>query len=190
MQAARLRPGVIRVEVPEVIQREDHTCGAAAMLAIARLHGVAPRDERAVVRDMRFGLAGSDPVDLRRAAARYGLAVSEVRGMSHAELRGWLDQRCAVILMLQAWGDAPRGDHRHAWDAGHWVVAIGHDRRGVYFMDPSLPGARGVLSDRALAARWHDVEGRARRHVERYGLVIHGGRTRRAARPTHARPIG
>jgi predicted double-glycine peptidase len=156
--------------LPDVVQRTPYTCGAAAVLAVARYCGVGPADEARVARDMRMTPEGSDPWQLRRALRRYGLAHVEHRGMSDAALRAELDARRPVIVMLQAWG--ARRAYRGWWADGHWVVVIGYDARGVIVEDPALAGARGALSWRALAERWHDVEGRARRRVERYGLVV------------------
>jgi predicted double-glycine peptidase len=123
---------------------------------------------------------GSDPAQLVRALTRYGLHVTERRGMTDHELRALLELGRPVILMLQAWG--ARTTYRHHWADGHWVVAIGHDRGGLYVMDPQLPGARGFLAWRELGARWHDIEGRARQHVFRYGLAVSGRRAPRLVR--------
>lgn len=177
----------ITVDLPSVSQQQDYTCGAAALLAIGRYYGVGPASEREVVRDMRFGTDGSDPAHLVRALRRYRLAHIERRGMSDAELRAWLDARRPVVLMLQAWGG--RASYRGHWADGHWVVAIGHDRRGVYLADPMIEGARGCVSWRELAERWHDVEGRARHHVERFGLVVWGPRVRVRGRGRMVRAV-
>lgn len=59
--------GAVKVDVPHVVQREDHTCGAAALLAVCRHFGVGPDDEPAIVRDMELPLDGADPVHLLRA---------------------------------------------------------------------------------------------------------------------------
>lgn len=173
----RIPRGAIAVPVPTVRQATDHTCGAAAVHAVAAYFGVGPATEAEVVRVMRFGSDGSDPAHLVRALRRYGLAVAEQRGMTDASLRAWLDVRRPVILMLQAWGDRRR--YRHTWSEGHWVVAIGYDREGLYVEDPLLAEARGFVSWAALADRWHDLEGRTRRRVHRYGLVVWRGRRRR-----------
>jgi predicted double-glycine peptidase len=184
----RIRAGTVRIELPEVVQRTDYTCGAAVVLAVARYCGVGPDDEAQVARDMKMTPAGSDPWQLRRALRRYGLAHGEHRGMSDAALRAELDARRPVIVMLQAWGG--RRAYRGWWADGHWVVAIGYDARGVIVEDPSLAGVRGALSWRALADRWHAVEGHTRRRVERYGLVVHARPRRRWAAPRRADRVG
>ncbi len=168
-----------RLEVPLVRQETDYTCGAAAVLAVARYWGVAPATERAVHRDMGgFGREGSDPVHLTRALRRYQLRHVEQRGMSFHGLRVALDAGFPVILTLQA------------YDGGHWIVAVGHDRDGITYVDPMLDGERGRFSWRELARRWHDIEGRPTRKLVRYGLVVGGSEARRrsaAARPSARR---
>ncbi|MEJ7596761.1 MAG: C39 family peptidase [Kofleriaceae bacterium] len=166
----RISRGAIKVALPSVRQREDWTCGAAALLAVCAYYGVGPEWEHEVATRMRLTRAGSDPVQLVRAARAYGLETEEVRGMTDAQLRRTLDARRPVMMMLQAWGNR-RGYADH-WRAGHWVIAIGYMRAGVVFEDPWLHRSRGFLGWRELAARWHDVEGRDDHQVDRYGLVI------------------
>jgi predicted double-glycine peptidase len=181
---ADVRPipaSAIQLELPATQQRKGYTCGAAALLAICRYYGVGPRSERRVVRDMRFGKAGSDPRHVLRAIATYGLAHEEFRPMTIGQLRACLDGKRPVMVMLQAWADPRPPSYAAHWDDGHWVVAIGHDAAGIYFEDPSLAGARGYLTDAELDERWHDIEGKGAHHVEHYGLAI--WRAARTARP-------
>ncbi len=51
------------------------------------------------------------------------------------------------------------------------MVAIGFDRRGVFFEDPSLGAVRGYLPNDELEDRWHDTGPRGR-HIDRCGLVV------------------
>jgi predicted double-glycine peptidase len=152
--------GAVKVDLPCVAQREDHTCGAAALLAICRHYRLGPDDEATIASDMELPLDGADPVHLVRAIRGYGLAHEETRGMSDAALRAALDAARPVMLAVQAWGE------------GHWVVAIGYDARGVVLEDPWLDGERGSLGWRALANRWHDIEGHPPRPLVRYGLAV------------------
>jgi len=176
----RIPRGAVRIELPCLVQCEDYTCGAAAVLAVSRYFGVGPRSERGVVHHMRFGTDGSDPAHLVRALRRYRLRVVERRGMSEHELREAIERGQPVIVMLQAWGDRTR--YRDHWRDGHWVIVIGYDPRGIYVEDPWIDGARGFLSWAALAERWHDIEGKTRRRTSRYGVIVTGGRVRGARR--------
>lgn len=188
----RIPRGAIATPLPLVIQRADHTCGAAALLAVCRYFDVGATTEADVVAAMRFGVEGSDPAHLVRAIRRFGLRWEEHRGMTDAALRACLDRGRPVILMLQAWGDRARYRHyyRDHWRDGHWVVAIGYDAEGLYVEDPLLAGARGFVSYAALADRWHDVEGPTRRRVHRYGVAVWSRRPRRSHDVRVAWPLG
>lgn len=162
------------IPLPPHLQELDYTCGAAALRSIADYFGVAPATEAAIVADMGMGEDGSDPEHLVRAAHRYGLATREYRPMSAHALARCLDRGRPVMLMLQAHAadEAAPARWRDVWDCGHWVVAIGHDARGVYVADPLLAGARRLFTHADLDERWHDIEGPAAHRVERYGLAI------------------
>ena len=161
------------IELPNTVQATDHTCGAAALLSICSYYGCGPRDEAAVVVDMGFGEAGSDPAHVLRAVRQYGLHYREYRPMTDRQLARCLDRGRPVLLMLQAWPDEPPPTgFANVWDSGHWVVAVGYDARRVYFADPSLEGARAFLTHEELAERWHDIEGEDEHHVHRYGVAI------------------
>ena len=166
----RIPAGAIKIALPSVRQGEDWTCGAAALLAIFAYYGVGPEWEHELARAMRLTRAGSDPVQLVRAARAQGLETEEVRGMTDDQLRRCLDARRPVLVMLQAWGG--RKSSREHWRSGPWVIASGYTRAGVVFEDPWLHRSRGFLPWADLAERWHDVEGRDDHHVERYGLAI------------------
>ncbi|MBK9033163.1 MAG: C39 family peptidase [Myxococcales bacterium] len=163
--------GAIKIDLPNVAQRRGYTCGPAAMLAVAAYFGVGPGDEDDVAAAMTIGRDGSDPPHLRKVARRWGLRVEEHVGMTTAALRATLDRGRPVVMMVQAWAwPAPRS-YRARWRHGHWVVAIGHDRGGVYVEDPALHAARGWLSDDDLDDRWHDW-GPGKTRVHRYGLAL------------------
>ena len=170
MRQVRVVPrSALRVDLPSVTQRTDHTCGPAALVAIAR-HAGLRTDEATLARRMRCGPEGSDPVQLRAVLTELGLPHREARGMRDRDLRQALRAGLAVVLAIQAHGE------------GHWVVAIGVDARGVYVEDPWLGAARGMLTWRELAACWHDVEGRPARPLVRYGLVVTPGSSARGCR--------
>jgi predicted double-glycine peptidase len=178
------------IELPGTVQETGHTCGAAALRSICAYYGCAPASEAELVAAMGFGEDGSDPAHVLRAVARYGLHHREYRPMTDRQLARCLDRGRPVLIMLQAWPDvAPPAGFANVWDSGHWVVAIGYDARGVYFMDPSIDGARGFLTHDALAERWHDIEGGDAHHVHRYGVAIWRQRVVGAQHVARVEPI-
>ena len=185
-------PRAIRIPVPDTTQQTDYTCGASALQAVCKYFGVGPDEEPEFVRDMRMPRTGSDPEHIIRAVEKYGLRHREFFPMSRAQLKGCLDRRRPVILMLQAWGEtrlgAPRRGYKTIWEDGHWVVAIGYDGRGVFFEDPSLQAVRGFLSFGELDVRWHDW-GPKYEHMDHYGIAVWGPGARRSVYETRAERI-
>ena len=168
----RIPKGAIKIDLPNTTQAKDWTCGPSALLAICAFYGVGPETEKEVVNDMKATNVGTDPIQIVRAARRYGLQVKEFRGMRDRDLLDALHERRPVIMMIQAWADNPPKSYGDNWVDGHWLVAIGYDAKGVYFEDPSLYNVRGFLTYQQLDDRWHDIEGKDDHHVERYGAVI------------------
>lgn len=168
----------IRIPVPDTIQQEDYSCGASALQAVCRYYGAGELEEEhefvaALGMDKRIG---SHPFQLKRLAERLGLRTREFYGMTLEQLRTCLRKRQPVLLMIQAWGEEKgrsgfRRSYEGIWIDGHWVVAIGYDRTGVFFEDPSLQAIRGYLSNEELETRWHDV-GPHRIHLDHYGLAV------------------
>jgi hypothetical protein len=183
--------GAIKVDLPNTAQQLGYTCGPAALMSICAYFGVtgALEWEGDFQEITGVGPSGADPHQLTvPARAQFGLEVEEHAPMSDRELRACLDRRRPVLMMLQAWSERPRPRYRQSWGDGHWVVAIGHDRDGAYFEDPSLHTSRGFLSWAELDERWHDVGYRDVR-VRRYGAAIWKPGVRRSAYATRARPI-
>src|SRR5262245_25046895 len=193
----KIPKGAIKIELPNTGQTKDSTCGPAALLAICRYYGTGPRLERDIEADMkRIGAAtpnttddGMDPIQLEKAAEEYGLRVKAYRGMTKKQLRKCLDRGRPVVVMIQAWPEKPLENYRDVWTEGHWVIAIGYDKKGFYFEDPSLYKSRGFIAADELDERWHDVEGPdgALQQTDHYGVAIWSDTRSRYA--THARDI-
>lgn len=166
----RIPKGVIRVPVPDTTQDEDSTCGASSLLSICLYFGVGPVEEREVVKAMGMDLRyGSNPEHIVKAARQYQLRFHEEQPMSIRRLLRLVGERKPVLVMLQAWGGRP--SYKDDWEDGHWVVAIGWDKNGIYFEDPVIAEARGYLTFEQMEDRWHDV-GHHGRDVPQYGVAL------------------
>jgi predicted double-glycine peptidase len=163
-------PSAIKIDLPNTFQLEDYTCGPAALMAIFAYYGVGPEEEWELEEHMGIDEEGSDPKHILRAVKRYGLAHREFSPMTVGELVTCLDDKHPVMIMLQAWGD--RRSYDRWWVDGHWIVAIGYDRRRIYFEDPAIYRGRGYLDRAELERRWHDVEGPGNTPTEHYGIAI------------------
>jgi len=182
----RIPPGAIRIDLPNTTQLRDYTCGPAALLAVCAYYGVGPGDEAACERELGIASSGTDPEHITRAARRWGLTIQEHVPMTDAQLRDCLRRRRPVVMMLQAWGG--ERSYRRTWKHGHWVVAIGYDREGIYVEDPLLHASRGFLSYAELDERWHDWGPRKER-IERYGVALWRPGVRRSRYANRARSV-
>jgi predicted double-glycine peptidase len=190
-----IRKGGIRIAVPDTTQQKGYSCGASALQAVCHYYGVGGEEEDDFALAMDLKSTGSDPCQLVDVAQRYGLKVIECQPMKIAELKRALDLRHPVIIMMQAWGegrgqDGYRKSYKRIWEDGHWVVAIGYDRTGVFFEDPSLQALRGYLSFAELDERWHDVgPPKDKGHIEHYGMIVWKPGARKSMYDARARRI-
>lgn len=159
----------IKVNLPKVKQGDDFDCGAAALRAVCEYFKVGPEKEADFIKACKTKKKhGTKPPDLIRAAHLFGLNTKPKSGMSTDELTSYLDLGRPVICCIQAYGeDAAYKDKQ----SGHYVIAIGHDRQGIYFEDPSMTDARGYLSFKDFKKRWKDKDGDGVTYT-RYGIVI------------------
>lgn len=181
--------GAIKVQVPDTRQIEDFTCGASALQAVCGYFGVGPDEEEDYVKDMEMKSDGSDPEHLIRAAKKYKLKYLEIQPMNIKQLKGFLKKRLPVIIMIQAWSDKSIVNYAVDWKDGHWVVAIGYDKEGVYFEDPSLAAKRGFINYKDLEIRWHDIVGKKNIRTDHYGLILWKAGQMKSAYSTLARLI-
>jgi len=105
-----------------------------------------------------MGRGGSDPEHIIRAAKKYRLKIQEFRPMNIDQLKQFVSEGKPVMIMIQAWRDYASIKYKNDWCDGHWIVAIGYDKSGVYFEDPSLAAIRGFIKYSDLEIRWHDIE--------------------------------
>lgn len=151
----------VLLDVPDVRQQTDYSCGAAALASVLQHHGID--FDEAELRE----ILGSDPQDgttipaIAGFAARQGLAVTMAR-MDLAKLRGHLEAGRAVIAPIQA-------DDPAANTGGHYVVVIGHGGGKLTLQDPMA--GRGEIDEAAFDRRWHDVD-KTLRQVDHYGIAV------------------
>jgi len=157
--------------VPDVAQATDYTCSASALQAVLAYYAT-DRTEAALATELGATPAdGAPPEAIVRVARAHGLDAEARDGMTFADLAAELAQRHPVIVDLEAWADPPRTSWADDWDDGHYVVLIAIHGDLLVFEDPSLAGARAVLTTAELDERWHDVDAN-RRHVHT-GIVVH-----------------
>jgi predicted double-glycine peptidase len=157
--ASRLLPPSLFSSVPDVRQSTGYTCGASALQAILAYWGTEEREDRLAARLKSTPEAGTHPLDIVRVAREFGLTADLREGLDLADLERALADGATVIVDLQAWRDRADIPWTETWDDGHYMVLLGMDAANLYFEDPSLLGARGVIPRAEFVDRWHDYEG-------------------------------
>lgn len=155
--------------VPLVRQATDYTCGVSALQAVLQYYGVSYRED-VLARTLKADpQKGTDCKEIRRFAESLGFTIEERTGMSLDDLRGLLDRRLPVIVLLQAWPDHPV-DYASDWEDGHYAVAVGYDEANLYFMDPSTLGNYTYIPNARFVVRWHDRDDHS--VYEHYGMAV------------------
>lgn len=161
------RPELIRV--PMTRQATDYTCGVAAVQSVFGYYGEEIREDvlsKELKADPKDGTKYEEIVSLAKSK---GFAVQVHTNMRFEALTRLLDQRKPVIVLIQAWSEKPV-DYAKDWDDGHYVVAIGYDKKNVYFMDPSTLGNYTFIPIAEFLKRWHDTDTKVK--LYNFGMVI------------------
>jgi len=159
---------------PELRQTYSYDCGAKAAHAVLAYYGIDAR-ESDVIKEAGTTRAGTPIRGIAKVMRKNGLKC-KAKPMTIEEVKKSIDLKRPVILVLQAWTEKKNIDWKKDWADGHYVVAIGYDRRRMYFEDPSSV-LRTYLNYRELAERWHDVDTDNKKYVN-YGIIIYGKRPR------------
>lgn len=163
------------LQVPDVRQSTNYTCGAAALQSVLAYWGIEYREDRLVEKLGSTPDAGTPPQAIMKLSRELGLKAQLKEQLSLADLESYVKSGVPVIVACQAWRDEDSAEWSKEWQCGHYMVVIGIDPEKVYFEDPSLLGSRGYIGREEFLKRWHDVDGGGRRY-ERLGIVIEGAR--------------
>ena len=173
----------IKINIPNVSQQENWSCGAAALLSILLYFGKGPLNEKLVTDQLGMNKSGTDPFQIKKVLDKYYLRYKEYRGMNIGQLIYHIKRRVPVLIMLQAWGNIEKYCKcKKGCKDGHWLIAIGYDRDNIYFEDPALIMSRGYIPISELDKRWHDYEylneydakRKNKVNSDHYGLVVFG----------------
>jgi ABC-type bacteriocin/lantibiotic exporter with double-glycine peptidase domain len=157
------------LEVPIIRQSASHTCGAACFLSILGYYGYDP-NEKKIIKVTETTIAGTDTDGFEKAAKIFNLKCRLKENMTYDQLRESVKDKIPVILAIQAWGN--KDDYSQDWKDGHFVTAVGYDKKGFFLMDPAQMGY-SYISDKKLEGRWHDMEKDSEKIV-RMGIMIYG----------------
>jgi predicted double-glycine peptidase len=165
----RIPDGVIKIQVPNVQQTKNFSCGAAATQSVCCYFGVGPENQEEYVKRLKTEPnGGTAPADIVKFCKSHNLSVKKVVDMTVDQLTGYLESGKPVICAMQAHGT--KKDYKN-WTSGHYVVAIGYDDKHIYFEDPMSTGRRMFLPIHEFEERWHDYD----KHGNEYdnlGIVV------------------
>lgn len=172
----------IKINIPNVSQQYEWSCGAAALMSILLYYDKGPLNEKSVTDQLGMDKSGTDPFQIKKVLDKYNLRYKEYRGMSIEQLIYHIKRREPVLIMLQAWGNRNTYSKcKRGCVDGHWLIAIGYDKDNIYFEDPALTISRGYIPISELDKRWHDYEylneqdAKMKKKVnsDHYGLVVY-----------------
>jgi ABC-type bacteriocin/lantibiotic exporter with double-glycine peptidase domain len=164
MAARRIDPAHIKVPLPLIQQRDEESCGPASLISIASYFNVEHSGMLKVRQRLRTGTdTGTNPNQIARVARRLGLRVSLRTHLGLDGLRKELDRRRPVICAVQV-PDTDGSD-------GHYITAMGYDRKHIYAMDSRIDGYVGYMSNTEFVARWTDTCAQGKLW-EQLGIVI------------------
>lgn len=134
------------LDIPDIRQADDYDCGAAALDAIARFHGLRARGPVALANPVQ-GMA-PDTVE----AVLRSLGLSVLSGTMTVDDLRHLTRSGRPVL-------CPVAHH-----GGHWVVVRGVERGRVYYHCPAAGPA--VLREADWLAAWRDTSRTGQRFLQ------------------------
>jgi predicted double-glycine peptidase len=160
------------IDLPNIRQTTDYTCGAASLLSVLNYYGLYEDSEIALANELATSIDwGTDPINIIKVASKYGLKTHEFKNMTMKQLEGFIKSGVPVIVAYQAWSDSEL-DWSACWEDGHYSVVVGHDKGNIYFEDPSLgAGEVGFIPRAEFIDRWHDVDHDGE-PLYQYGLAL------------------
>lgn len=165
------------VEIPDVRQENDYSCGACDSMACANYFGVGSKDQKQWMEDLGTSEeASTDPLAIVTKLEELGLSVSLKENMTLDDLRAAWCEGKPVIVMVREY-DSPGEKVKDKRGYGHFLTVLGLDFGFVFVQDSSAdnvlsgedsaeaPG-RNMIREQDFLDRWHD------RQYVRLGIVV------------------
>ncbi|MDU2065085.1 MAG: C39 family peptidase [Sporomusaceae bacterium] len=160
------------IQVPLARQNTDYTCGVAALQSILGYYGFDKRLDvlsDAVKPDPENGTGYMNIINYAKSL---GFNVTTRTNMSLEELKGYIDKKQPVLVVIQAWDDSKSNYAPNKNEDGHYVVAIGYDDKYFYFMDPSTLGHYTYIPTAEFISRWHDYDSFSNEVLTQVGIIM------------------
>jgi len=152
----KINPDSIKIWLPDVQQRTHFSCGAAVVHSICSYYGLGLPSHYDYFTHLETDEEyGTPPHKISNYLNQIGISAKVQSDMSVKDVCQNVQKGKPVILVLQAYGN-PKAYKTDA--SGHYVVAIGYDKKNIIFEDPWLNCVRGYISKTELLTRWHDCD--------------------------------
>jgi len=170
------------LQVPDVRQCTNYSCGAACFQAVMRYWGGEDMGEGQFIELLNTTLGetahkGTTPNNIVRGAEKMGFRAEIRENLTLDDLKKSIEEGVPVIVEGQAWKD-----ENQSWEMnenGHYMVVIGVDDKNVYLEDPWILGSRGYIPHDEFIERWHDFNYESptedkKRRIIHMGIFIRG----------------
>ena len=160
------------LDFPRLRQVHKYDCGAIVTQAILEYYGFDVREDK-IIKIAKTNRKGTSPKGIIRILRKYKLK-PKIHKFTIEQVKKFISRGHPVILLVQAWTDKQKVNWEKDWTDGHYVVAIGYDKKKMYFEDPSSV-FKIYLTFEELEKRWHDSDSRIKnkRYVH-MGIVFSG----------------
>lgn len=156
---------------PLLRQTYEYDCGAKSLHSVLIYYNIDV-SESEVMEITKTNPNGTPVRGIVNAARHFGLKAHE-EIMDIPDLKKYIRNKIPVIVLLQAWSKDKVTDWRNHWADGHYIVAIGYDRKKIYFADP-YSILRTYLTYNELKERWHDIDSSTNKKYYNLGIPIFG----------------
>lgn len=166
-----IQPAYMKLlKLPQLKQIYEYDCGATVLQSVLGYFGIEVKPHK-IRKHAGTNKNGTLIVGITTTLAKHGLQYTS-KQMTIKEVINFLDQQIPVILLLQAWTKKKKIDWKNDWTDGHYVVAIGHDKKKMIFADP-WSFTHTFLTFDELEQRWHDKDPRGKKHIN-WGIAVYG----------------
>ncbi|MBS3080401.1 C39 family peptidase [Candidatus Pacearchaeota archaeon] len=175
------------LKFPSLRQTFEYDCGPTALQSVLLYYGIEKRKDE-IIDIVGTDRHGTSPQKMVKSIKKFGLKCKHGK-LTLRQVEKNLDKKIPVILLIQAWPyiDEPTVDWENEWRHGHYVIAIGYNKKGICFEDP-FSFYRSYVTKEELLKRWHDIDARTKKKHLHFGIAVYG--KKHAYKPNKIIPIG
>jgi uncharacterized protein len=157
---------------PELRQIFNYDCGACASQCILEYYGIDIREDEIMKRLKTDPEKGSPWKRIIRLFESFGLKTQHGQFEIDFLIKS-INEQHPVLIALQAYRDDKNIDWKDDFNDGHYVTAIGYNKKHIIFEDPSSVN-RAYLPFDELNERWHDIDPSTNKVLEHFGIMTFG----------------